>query len=1120
VVDLHGEELKEWIQFAREEMGITVKDDQIKDRRVHSLAFFSHGWILATSHEPQSTETIQILERFASVFNLTYRRFLDLEKAEAQAREAQIESALEKVRSRSLAMHKSDELQEVVNTVFERLTDLNIEMDSANIAIFHEGKRDFEFWIGSHFQKKAISFHIAEDWGYSIIQELINARENKQDFFSKCFSFEEKNDWFNYAFENTDFKNITIERRKYILESKAYALSIAFSKHTGVQINNYSGKLPFQGEIEILKRFAKVFEQAYIRFLDLEKAEAQAREAQIEASLERVRSKTMAMHNSQDVGETVAVLFDELRKLDVETLRCGVGIMQENYQMELWTARPDATGKAEFIVGHIDMKLHPLLTGGYEAWKNRAEGFFYQLKDEDLKTYFDAINSHRAYAAKYDISSLPSLMFHYEFNFNEGCLFAFSIKQFSDESVQIFKRFTGVFGQTYRRYLDLQKAEAQARESQIEASLERVRSKTMAMHKSDELLDIIIVVSEQLQQLNIKFGNVSFGVNNQNYDLQLWMAVKGYRQAYHIHWTFLDNPGVTRLKEAQQQPEKVYSDILTPAENNEWLQHIFNCNPALEIFSDEARNKLLNTRGYARSIAVMKDIFLVMGNYAAVPYTDDENTILKRFANVFEQAYKRFIDLQKAEAQAKEAQIEAALERVRAKAMAMHKSDDLNGAVTIMFEEFQKLNLDILRCGIGILNKDSRTGGVWATSVSDTGLAVQISANESFDTHPLMTLIYESWQKQEDLAFVLQGQDLIDYYQAMERSELKLPKSQSFFSEGELQPQYYYAAMFTAGGLYAFRDKPFATEDRKIMKRFASVVNLTYNRFLDLQKAEANAREAKIEAGLERVRARTMAMHSSEDVSAATATMFTELERLGIENFRGGITNIHPDRTQDVWSVNNLADRKIVKAVGIFNMDDHPFWQHMYKEWMDKKDFVYTYLAGKEKEDYIKILNATQGYLPQGFDQFPDVHFQVYAFNEGGVWTNSLKPHTEEEKQIMKRFASVFSLTFRRYQDLKKAEAQAREATIEAALEKVRGKAMAMHDSNDLSVTASMIISELRKLGISPIRCGIGLLNKETNKAQLYTATSSADGDSLAVVGWVLLEGHPVLENIYENWLT
>jgi hypothetical protein len=199
--------------------------------------------------------------------------------------------------------------------------------------------------------------------------------------------------------------------------------------------------------------------------------------------------------------------------------------------------------------------------------------------------------------------------------------------------------------------------------------------------------------------------------------------------------------------------------------------------------------------------------------------------------------------------------------------MAMHKSDDLNGSVKIMFEEFQKLNLDVLRCGIGILDKNSRKGAIWATSVSENGLCVQISANESFDTHKLMKLIYEYWQKQEDLDYILQGQELIDYYKAMKESELKLPASQLDFSELETQPQYYYGAMFKAGGLYAFRNKPFTAEDRKIMKRFASVVNLTYNRFLDLQKAEAQAREAQIEAALERVRAKAMAMHSSKDLA-------------------------------------------------------------------------------------------------------------------------------------------------------------------------------------------------------------------------------------------------------------
>ena len=58
-------------------------------------------------------------------------------------------------------------------------------------------------------------------------------------------------------------------------------------------------------KIHILKRFAKVFDQAYTRFLDLQKAEAQAREAKIEAALERVRSRSLAMHKSSDLLEVI-----------------------------------------------------------------------------------------------------------------------------------------------------------------------------------------------------------------------------------------------------------------------------------------------------------------------------------------------------------------------------------------------------------------------------------------------------------------------------------------------------------------------------------------------------------------------------------------------------------------------------------------------------------------------------------------------------------------------------------------------------------------------------------------------------------------------------------------------
>ena len=81
------------------------------DKVFFTASYYSYGAIQVASLEPFPAQSIDIIQRFSKVFDLSYTRFLDLKKAEAQAREAQIQLALERVRSRTLAMHKSDELQ-------------------------------------------------------------------------------------------------------------------------------------------------------------------------------------------------------------------------------------------------------------------------------------------------------------------------------------------------------------------------------------------------------------------------------------------------------------------------------------------------------------------------------------------------------------------------------------------------------------------------------------------------------------------------------------------------------------------------------------------------------------------------------------------------------------------------------------------------------------------------------------------------------------------------------------------------------------------------------------------------------------------------------------------------
>ncbi|NKQ99560.1 hypothetical protein GUJ74_24380, partial len=151
------------------------------------------------------------------------------------------------------------------------------------------------------------------------------------------------------------------------------------------------------------------------------------------------------------------------------------------------------------------------------------------------------------------------------------------------------------------------------------------------------------------------------------------------------------------------------------------------------------------------------------------------------------------------------------------------------------------------------------------------------------------------------------------------------------------------------------------------------------------------------------------------------------------------------------------------------------------KLFLDKqKKFSFSF-HGKELQDYNRWRNLFIG--KKGWDESDAVQKQSWyvngvIFSRGMIGISADIPPSNEALKLLERFGNVFDLTFTRFLDLQKAETQAREAQIEAAMEKVRGKAMAMHSSSDLSVTASMFFTELRKLGINPIRGGVGLLNK------------------------------------------
>jgi signal transduction histidine kinase len=646
-------------------------------------------------------------------------------------------------------------------------------------------------------------------------------------------------------------------------------------------------------------------------------------------------------------------------------------------------------------------------------------------------------------------------------------------------------------------------------ELQLEASLEKVRSASWMMKGTDELVNLVAVLFSELGKLGFDLDGGAIVLNifdHQTDDITQWIIDANHQFPYSFKHPQFDNPIFNDIRNAKKNGVRYFSNTYSKSVKNAFWNFYFS-NTDFQRFPKKLQKEILNKPSYAQSMALGKNTAILHPNINGSVLDKDQQYILQRFANVFEQSYSRFLDLQKAEAQAREAQLEAALERVRSKTIGMHSSHDVGQAVLTMFNELSGIGNKSLRSGILIINENI-TMDVW-TAHQDGSIVI---GNVDMQIHKLLKEVFDSWKRGEQyFVYKIGGKEQSAYFKAINESsdypikyDIKsLPKS-----------QFCHCFFFSEGAIFAWGESEISGNLKIVFQRFADVFRQTYKRYIDLQKAEAQAREALIELALERVRAKTMAMHNSEDVGSAIATLFTELGSQGIENFRCGIAIINIEKTMEVWSVTNVEEGKLVKAAGNLNMNDHELWQLIFDNWENKQDFLYYHLSGNEKQAYIEILNSAPDYLSQPLLEMPDLHCQSYFFSEGAIWAYSLQPHNAQEQLVMKRFTSVFSQTYLRYRDLKKAEASAILSKKQAAIDRIRAEVAAMRTKQDLDYIIPIIWRELSLLSIPFIRCGIFIMDDD--KRQISVFLSTPEGQSLAAFE---LDYHTELfSNILQSW--
>ena len=792
------------------------------------------------------------------------------------------------------------------------------------------------------------------------------------------------------------------------------------------------------------------------------------RDLEIEAALERVRARTMAMQQSSELSDTAAVLFQQIKKLGFDMWSCGFCIWSTNDFVQAWMSA-DSGGLLPPMM--IPYKQEPTHRKIYESSLNGPLVYEEVWEGGPLEKHYEFMLTIPSVKEAINVLknsglSLPSKQCYYVGFFEQGYLLLIT-KEPKAEATDLTKRFARVFAQTYTRFLDLQKAEAQTREAQIENALEKVRSRTMAMQHSKELPEAANNLFLQMQALGISAWSAGYCIWDEDKKAATaFMSSEGVIQK-SIKLPTSGDPSFINFYEAYKRGDTLYVEEL----GGEALVSHYRFMRTLPLVG-EVLDGIINAGFQLPTfqifhVAYFSHGYLLFITYEPVPFMWD---VFKRFAKVFEQTYTRFLDLQKSEEQAREGQVELGLERVRARAMAMQKSEELKELIGTVFIELTKLDLVLTRCVIMIYDTESMASTWWmANSEAPTEpIGLYIKQHE----YPPQLAYINAWKRRElKWHYVLEGEDKKAWDDFL-FTETELSLLPDFVIEGMKEPgKVYLNASFNSfGNLTLATLERLSDEQFDLLLRFAKVFDLTYTRFSDLQKAEANATEAKIEASLERVRSKAMSMHSSQDLSDTIGVFYHELELFSITPRRCGVGLIDKETHITELSTTNTTEQgKSIEIVGRIKLKGHPVLEGIYDNWLLNKEY-HPVLKGKEISEYYQLLKPQIAFPEYLHDAIHYGYF--FYFPEGGVYAWTDKQLVEDELKIYRRFTSVLSLTYKRYKDLKIAEAHARQSELDL-IQLKEEKKRTEEALNELKETQKQLIQSEKMASLGELTAGI-----------------------------------------------
>jgi signal transduction histidine kinase len=369
------------------------------------------------------------------------------------------------------------------------------------------------------------------------------------------------------------------------------------------------------------------------------------RKLQVEASLEKVRSRTMTMRNSSEMSEASAVLFHELSELGIKAIRTGVGIFDDAHTaMELWTTSITDSKEVLQKLDYFSLYIHPVYENLISCRQQKKAYALTKLKGNQVKYYYQSMTS---FITSQEQQVYNDEEYFYSFFFEQGTLNVVTHQKLTDDECIVMRQFAHAFGLIYTRFLDLQKAENQTKEVSKEAALDKIRAEIASMRTTDDLQHITPLIWKEILALGVPFSRCGiFIIREDEHLIHAYLSTPEGKSLAVLHLVFDENE-TTASMIVNWRNKTVFKEQWDREQFQNWVRSMYKQehNSVSDDYADTG--SLFGSTILNLHFVPFSQGMLYIGGQEVV--VDSEIELIRSLADTFSVAYARYEDFKQLE---------------------------------------------------------------------------------------------------------------------------------------------------------------------------------------------------------------------------------------------------------------------------------------------------------------------------------------------------------------------------------------------------------------------------------------------------------------------------------------